>query len=236
MALVKKHPPGPVRSAMRAAVVESAARCFFRAGYLATTMESIAAEARVSVQTLYNSVGNKAAFLTEVFEVTVSGPNAPLPVPVFMRQRSQAAVDARGVVRVLADWFLEAHARMAPLWRIIDEAVGHDADVATFARTRAHQRLANYREAAHEIARPWQYFAVLLPVRTVGVLGDNRVHGEAVSVRIVESIDAMTATAMAVPRPVLSRISERITRALSGQVVRVLYDVTDKPPATIEWE
>ncbi|MGA8604227.1 MAG: glutamine-hydrolyzing GMP synthase [Thermoplasmata archaeon] len=90
--------------------------------------------------------------------------------------------------------------------------------------------------AAKEIDRPWQYFAVLLPVRTVGVTGDNRVHGEAVSVRIVESIDAMTATAMAVPRPVLSRISERITRALVGQVVRVLYDVTDKPPATIEWE
>ncbi|MGA8710583.1 MAG: glutamine-hydrolyzing GMP synthase [Thermoplasmata archaeon] len=90
--------------------------------------------------------------------------------------------------------------------------------------------------AAKEMARPWQYFAVLLPVRTVGVMGDNRVHGEAVSVRIVESVDAMTATAMAVPRPVLSRISERITRALSGEVVRVLYDVTDKPPATIEWE
>jgi len=90
--------------------------------------------------------------------------------------------------------------------------------------------------AAKEIARPWQYFAVLLPVRTVGVTGDNRVHGEAVSVRIVESTDAMTATAMAVPRPVLSRISERITRALVGQVARVLYDITDKPPATIEWE
>ena len=90
--------------------------------------------------------------------------------------------------------------------------------------------------AAKEMPRPWQYFAVLLPVRTVGVTGDNRVHGEAVSVRIVESVDAMTATAMAVPRPVLSRISERITRALVGQVVRVLYDITDKPPATIEWE
>lgn len=90
--------------------------------------------------------------------------------------------------------------------------------------------------AAKEIVRPWQYFAVLLPVRTVGVTGDNRVHGEAVSVRIVESVDAMTATAMAVPRSVLSRISERITRVLAGQVVRVLYDVTDKPPATIEWE
>jgi GMP synthase (glutamine-hydrolysing) len=90
--------------------------------------------------------------------------------------------------------------------------------------------------AAKEMARPWQYFAVLLPVRTVGVTGDNRVHGEAVVVRIVESVDAMTATAMAVPRPVLGRISERVTRALAGAVVRTLYDITDKPPATIEWE
>ena len=86
------------------------------------------------------------------------------------------------------------------------------------------------------IPRPWQYFAVLLPVRTVGVLGDNRVHGEAVSVRAVESVDAMTATAMSLPRSVLARIAERVTRELSGEVVRVLYDVTDKPPATIEWE
>ncbi|MCI4339515.1 MAG: glutamine-hydrolyzing GMP synthase [Thermoplasmata archaeon] len=90
--------------------------------------------------------------------------------------------------------------------------------------------------AAKTMARPWQYFAVLLPTRTVGVTGDNRVYGEAVSVRIVESIDAMTATAMEVPRAVLKAISERITRELSGEVVRVLYDVTDKPPATIEWE
>jgi GMP synthase (glutamine-hydrolysing) len=90
--------------------------------------------------------------------------------------------------------------------------------------------------AAGTIPRPWQYFAVLLPVRTVGVLGDNRVHGEAVSVRVVESIDAMTATSMDLPRAVLSRIAERVTRELSGEVVRVLYDVTDKPPATIEWE
>jgi GMP synthase (glutamine-hydrolysing) len=90
--------------------------------------------------------------------------------------------------------------------------------------------------AAGTLRRPWQYFAVLLPVPTVGVLGDNRVHGEAVSVRVVESVDAMTATAMELPRSVLSRIAERITRELSGEVVRVLYDITDKPPATIEWE
>jgi GMP synthase (glutamine-hydrolysing) len=89
---------------------------------------------------------------------------------------------------------------------------------------------------AGTLARPWQYFAVLLPVRTVGVLGDNRVWGEAVSVRIVESIDAMTATAVAPPAELLRRIAERITRELSGTVPRVLYDITDKPPATIEWE
>ena len=90
--------------------------------------------------------------------------------------------------------------------------------------------------AAGEMALPWQYFAVLLDSRTVGVLGDNRVHGDAVSVRVVESVDAMTATSMAVPREVLARMAERITRELTGEVVRVLYDITDKPPATIEWE
>ncbi|EQD36230.1 protein containing GMP synthase, partial [mine drainage metagenome] len=56
------------------------------------------------------------------------------------------------------------------------------------------------------------------------------------SVRVVESMDAMTATAAEIPRIVLARIAERITRALHGEVVRVLYDITDKPPATIEWE
>ncbi len=89
---------------------------------------------------------------------------------------------------------------------------------------------------AGQIARPWQYFAALLPVRTVGVTGDNRIYGQAVSVRAVESIDAMTATAMALPPEVLRRIAERITRSASGRITRVLYDVTDKPPATIEWE
>jgi GMP synthase (glutamine-hydrolysing) len=90
--------------------------------------------------------------------------------------------------------------------------------------------------AAGTLPRPWQYFAVLLPVRTVGVMGDNRVYGEAVSVRIVESNDAMTGTASDPPVELRRRIAERITRQLSGSVTRVLYDITDKPPATIEWE
>ncbi len=86
------------------------------------------------------------------------------------------------------------------------------------------------------VSRPWQYFAVLIPAKTVGVTGDNRIYGEAVSVRVVESIDAMTATAMTLPSDLLRRIAERITRAAPGKITRVLYDVTDKPPATIEWE
>ncbi|HEV2520431.1 MAG TPA: glutamine-hydrolyzing GMP synthase [Thermoplasmata archaeon] len=113
----------------------------------------------------------------------------------------------------------------------------------TAARVRTAQRANAIVEeeveravSAGAMARPWQYFAVLLPARTVGVVGDNRVWGEAVSVRIVESVDAMTATAVAPPKDLLRRISERITRDLSGTVPRVLYDVTDKPPATIEWE
>jgi len=90
--------------------------------------------------------------------------------------------------------------------------------------------------AAGTLPRPWQYFAVLLPVRAVGVTGDNRVFGEAVVVRVVDSVDAMTATAVAVPPELLRGVAERITRSLAGRVTRVLFDVTDKPPATIEWE
>ena len=86
------------------------------------------------------------------------------------------------------------------------------------------------------LPRPWQYFATLLPVRTVGVEGDVRTYGEAVSVRVVESRDAMTATAMPLPPELARRLAERITRGSSGRIIRVLYDLTDKPPATIEWE
>ncbi len=90
--------------------------------------------------------------------------------------------------------------------------------------------------AAGTLPAPWQYFAVLLASRTVGVTGDNRIAGEAVVVRIVESTDAMTASAVALPHPLAVRLAERITRELTPHVVRVLYDLTDKPPATIEWE
>lgn len=81
----------------------------------------------------------------------------------------------------------------------------------------------------------WMSFAVLLPVRSVGIQGDERSYKHPVVVRIVESRDAMTATFAKLPFEVLERISTRITNEVC-EVNRVVYDITHKPPATMEWE
>ena len=81
----------------------------------------------------------------------------------------------------------------------------------------------------------WQSFAVLLPIRTVGVMGDSRTYENVIAIRIVDSLDAMTADWTRVPYDVLAGVSNRIINNVRG-VNRVVYDISSKPPSTIEWE
>jgi GMP synthase (glutamine-hydrolysing) len=115
--------------------------------------------------------------------------------------------------------------------RVLGEVTAENLAVLREADTIVQSEM----EASDWYYRVWQSFAVLLPVRSVGVMGDQRTYENTIVLRIVESQDGMTADWVRVPYELLARISSRISNEVKG-VNRVCYDISSKPPSTIEWE
>ncbi|HZV48117.1 MAG TPA: GMP synthase (glutamine-hydrolyzing), partial [Thermodesulfovibrionales bacterium] len=115
--------------------------------------------------------------------------------------------------------------------RIIGEVTQERCDILRKADTIVLDEIKN----AGLYTKLWQAFAVLLPVKSVGVMGDERTYENVIAVRAVNSLDGMTADWARIPFEVMGKISNRIINEVRG-VNRVVYDISSKPPSTIEWE
>ena len=133
----------------------------------------------------------------------------------------------------LPDYFITRHPFPGPglAIRILGEITEDRLELVRKADIIVQEEL----RASGWYEKVWQGFAVLLPLKTVGVMGDGRSYEHVIALRIVESVDAMTADWVEMPFSVLRTISSRIVNEVKG-INRVVYDISSKPPSTIEWE
>jgi GMP synthase (glutamine-hydrolysing) len=115
--------------------------------------------------------------------------------------------------------------------RIIGEVTGWRLEILR----EVDRRVLDEIRKAELYEQLWQSFAILLPIKSVGVMGDERTYENVVALRCVTSLDGMTADWARLPYEVLEKIANRIINEVKG-VNRVVYDISSKPPATIEWE
>ncbi len=167
----------------------------------------------------------------------VGGLPAEMNVKLVEPLRDLYKDEVRKVARVLKIEVAEKQPFPGPAMaiRVMGEATREAVGVAREACAIVEEEIEK-AAAEGKMKLPWQYFAVLLPVKSVGVQGDIRAYGYTIAVRAVDSVDAMTAVYSKIPHEVLEKISIKITNKMKDKVNRVVYDITNKPPATIEWE
>lgn len=150
-----------------------------------------------------------------------------------LRELFKDEVRALGKELGLPDEFIWRHPFPGPglAVRVVGEITGKRLEILRNADVIVQEEL----KSSGWYHKVWQGFAVLLPLKTVGVMGDGRSYENVIALRVVESVDAMTADWVDLPFDLLRRISSRVINEVKG-VNRVVYDISSKPPATIEWE
>lgn len=138
-------------AATRDDIVEAATRLMLDGGYILTSISAIAREANVAVQTIYNSIGNKAELLSVVLDRLAVGPEAPALEPDVLRFRVAQARTRSQVITVMTDWFVEVNQRTARINQVINQAASVDRDIAEWDERRSARRLHNYGEAASSL-------------------------------------------------------------------------------------
>jgi GMP synthase (glutamine-hydrolysing) len=157
----------------------------------------------------------------------------PLKLLEPLRELFKDEVREVGAELGLQDYLLWRHPFPGPglAIRILDEVTRERLDILREADAIVIEEM----QAAGYYRQVWQAFAVLLPIRTVGVMGDERTYENVIALRIVDSADAMTADWSRLPHDFLARLANRIINEVK-RVNRVVYDISSKPPSTIEWE